>query len=149
MSPDSSYQYVWDAVRTNIVEQVDHDHVRCPHRSWSVWKEADCHDCAEAGLARLVAEGARDDEILPAFSAWPIPERRWMEAALSRLRGAQAADQLILTAWQRDKIAKIPDIAARLRRSSKRGATVAAIAREIEVDRGTLAAWIKRGLVTL
>jgi hypothetical protein len=85
------YRYVWDLVRTDIVGAEDED-VYCPHQRWSVYKEPPyCHDCMQAGLARLVAEGALDDEILPAFSTAPIPERGWMESTLAALRSDAAA----------------------------------------------------------
>ena len=46
----------------------------------------------ESGLGRLIADGARDDEILAATSSYPIPERRWIEATLARLHGPSTAE---------------------------------------------------------
>jgi hypothetical protein len=80
------FRYVWDVVRTDIVRAWD-DRVACSHREWGVYEPPPyCHECMEPGLRRLVEEGARDDEILPAFAQAPIPDRRWMEATLLRLR---------------------------------------------------------------
>lgn len=54
-----------------------------------------------------------------------------------------------LTAYQRDKIAEVPEAVAYLKRNGKRGASVSAVAVRIGVDRGTLATWIDHGWVSL
>jgi hypothetical protein len=85
------FRYVWRAI--DDVLEVDRGSdgegfwIDCPHRRWHPNTERTyCRECVEPGLRQLVEEGARDDEILPAFAAMPIPDRRWMEATLSRLR---------------------------------------------------------------
>lgn len=54
-----------------------------------------------------------------------------------------------LSAYQRDKVARVPDAIARLKRSSRRGVSISAVAAHIGVDRGTLTRWITLGLVSL
>jgi hypothetical protein len=104
-----------------------------------------CHGCMEPGISRLVAEGARDDEVLPAFEHLPIPERRWIEAALTRLRAGHAAADPRLSALQRDVLARLPAEAAKLRRNrADRRAPDAALGPALGIRRETLARW--RGL---
>lgn len=52
-----------------------------------------------------------------------------------------------LTAYQAEKIPLLEAEAARLRRSTKRGPSDAALERAVGVDRGTIATWRKAGLL--
>lgn len=87
-------------------------------------------------------------QLFPPSYTWPTVERRWLREAIEELRGTEPIGPA-LTSLQREKIPLIPGAVAKLRRSSTRGATISAVATAIGVDRGTLSAWIDRGLVTL
>jgi hypothetical protein len=95
-----AFRYVWRIVQNEIIDSDNETKtIACPHHRWSYSETPPyCHECMEPGLRRLVEEGARDDEILPAFAEAPIPDRRWMEATLLRLRSeglrpAETADK--------------------------------------------------------
>jgi hypothetical protein len=154
VSTRSEYRYVYSVIQTfEAAENLDRDRTpsdsdrwRCPHGRVMDYFRGPivyCHDCMRPGLARLVDEGARDDEIVPAFKHLPIPERRWMEATLDELRSRpRAADEP--TPYARAKLTKIreryPELKRRFRRVSK-----SRVAIDAEVDRGTLDEWIRRG----
>ena len=145
----SEYRYVWDLVRTQIVDAGGNEWVACPHRRWGAYDAPPyCHECMEPGLLRLVREGAHDDEVLPAFAQIPVPERRWIEATLRRLRRAAVPSPDGLTALQRDKLPRVPAAKTEARRKYRR-LSVSGLAAVLELDRGTLQKWIDEGLVTL
>jgi hypothetical protein len=134
------HRYVWDAVRAAIVDATG-DQVSCPHRTWRYDQEPPaCHDCMESGLGRLIADGARDDEILAAASVYPIPERRWIEETLTRLRNAN-----VMTDYARGMIPKIARIYRDVTRNTKRPASKRKVVDLAGVDRDTIADWIARG----
>jgi hypothetical protein len=82
----SEHRFVWEALRTNIVA-AEGETVSCPHRTWSIDADSPyCRDCMKAGIVRLIEDGARDDEVIGALAVYPIPERRWIETTLVRLR---------------------------------------------------------------
>ena len=71
---------------------------------------------------------------------------QYVEEARAEARARPAEFPAGVTDWQRQKIAMIPEALSYLRRTTGR-VSVACVARRIEVDRGTLTTWIRKGLV--
>ena len=116
-----------------------------------------------------IEQGYADDEIADELGRLLGPPfnmgftRAGEPVYLSSLRGRRQVEALIAAArgrpptppsdertdYAREKIARVRPAVEHLRRSTKRSVSVSAVARRIEVDRGTLTKWIKRGFVTL
>jgi hypothetical protein len=87
-------------------------------------------------------------DIVVSYDEGPARSRmhQYVEEARAEARARPAEFPAGLTNWQRQKIAIIPEAVSYLRRTTGR-VSVASVARRIEVDRGTVTAWIKKGLV--
>jgi hypothetical protein len=109
------------------------------------------HSSWDDALVELVGTGASDDEILAGgwLAEFSFEGRRDIEAKLRAARGAVPRGTGEPTVYATTMIPKIGEAYRFLARSAKRRTpSMAAIARKAEVDRDTIAGWVKRGWMT-
>jgi hypothetical protein len=101
MRRSSPHWYIWSVVdevtqwqREDTGTEVE---LSCPHYRWNPNTDHApiCHACLEPAFERLIEEGATEDEILAAYTDWPIPDKRWLETLLAQLRAADNASSQV------------------------------------------------------
>src|SRR5947209_5291692 len=107
-------------------------------------------DPYKAAVRRWVVDESLTDDvignrIIGTFDARPLREQAW--EYVNELRAEQVVPGRPLTDYQAAKIPELQAEAARLRRNTTRGVSDAALSRRTGVDRATIAAWRKAGIL--